>query len=179
MGALERLRRAYLSLLFCALAASSWAATFPHLELKLLNDTSLTLPDDAHGQATILVIGFSKQAGTNAKPWIDRVTQDFGTYPSCKKYVIAVLADVPLLFRSFALPGTRNGVPEDKRSSYLVTFSDEKLWEELVGFQNQDDPYIVGLDRDGSVITQTNGAFSEKHYQTIAYPIRRGLSQKE
>ena len=120
----------------------------------------------------ILVIGFTHRAKSDTRPWSQRLQQDFTPARGFAVYPVAVLAGVPLLFRSFARARSKTESLLTERSRFLVADHDERTWRRVAGYRLPDDPYIVVLDRSGSVLLREAGLFDEQSYEKIAARIR-------
>lgn len=158
--------------LILSLPAAAWADSIPAIAVDTLAGSAFVLPRDLAAATDILVIGFTQKAGSNTRPWSERLQQDFTPARGFAVYPVAVLAGVPLLFRSFALGSVKNGVALTERSRFLVADHDERTWRRVAGDRLPDDPYIVVLDRSGSVLLREAGLFDEQSYEKIAARIR-------
>jgi len=165
-----------LALMVC-LQAGAWSKLIPRATIQTLAGSSFVLPDDLEADTDILVVGFTQKAGSNTRPWTERFQQDFASAEGYSVYPVAVLAGVPALFRSFALSSIRAGVPQADRGHFLIVDQDEKLWRAQVGYRLPDDPYIIVLDRTGSVLARESGLFDEKSYQDAAALIRAAAAK--
>jgi len=159
-------------LLTAFLTPVAWAEPVPHLVLSSLKHQPFVLPDDVRGVVSVLFVGFSQKAGSNAKGWTDRVEKDFPSTPGLRSYTVAVLAGVPTLFRSMVVGFIENGTPANRRGTFLVTFSDETAWKTLAGFQAPDDPYVLVLGPDSAIALKVHGLFDESLYQMITERVR-------
>lgn len=160
-----------------SLQTAAWSEAFPRTTVHTLAGSSFALPDDLEAATDILVVGFTQKAGSNTRPWTERFQQDFASAEGYSVYPVAVLAGVPALFRSFALSSIRAGVPQADRGHFLIVDQDEKLWRAQVGYRLPDDPYIIVLDRTGSVLARESGLFDEKSYQDAAALIRAAAAK--
>lgn len=170
------LRRGFISSIVLLGASFGWTATIPHLDVKRMDGTGFALPGDLRAKVNVLVIGFTRKAGTSNKAWIDRFEQGFRDEPAVAVFGVAVLASVPPLFRRLALDGVKKSVPDTKRGDFLVTFSDEEKWKELVGYEPPDNPYILVLDGRGNELARYHGLFGETAYSKIEKEIVRALA---
>ena len=159
-----------------SLQTAVWSDAFPRITAHTLGGSIFALPDDLEAATDILVVGFTQKAGSNTRPWTERLQRDFTGREGYAVYPVAVLAGVPALFRSFVLRAIRNGVPPGERERFLIVDHDERTWRTLAGYRLPDDPYIVVLDRTGSVLARESGVFSEEGYQDAAARIRAAAS---
>jgi hypothetical protein len=70
----------------------------PKLRGQTLDGKSIVLPDFAHGEVMLLVLGASRKGGERTGPWKDHFIADFGTNPHATYYVAAMLQRVPRHF---------------------------------------------------------------------------------
>jgi hypothetical protein len=70
----------------------------PKLRGQTLDCKSIVLPDFAHGEVMLLVLGASRKGGERTGPWKDHFIADFGTNPHATYYVAAMLQRVPRHF---------------------------------------------------------------------------------
>ncbi len=153
----------------------AWPEPMPSLRVTSLDGQSLALPDPA-ADATVLVVGFSRKAGDEVKPWADRFERDFGARPRFACYSVVVLAGVPPLLRSLVLGFIKNGTDSKDRSRLFTTFQDEEAWKAVVGFGRPDEPYVVVVDREGRIGTSLRGAFDASLYEATANHVRALLA---
>jgi hypothetical protein len=162
-----------LGLVACLLfAQASLSEAVPRIGAQTLSGDSLSIPNDLRGRVNILIIGFTQRAGSNNVPWTDRFERDFAADTGCAVYQVAVLASVPALFRNLVINSIRKGVPIDRRARRLITFQDEKFWQNLVGYARPDDPYLLVLDGTGQIVGRTSGLFDEKAFEQLAIAVR-------
>lgn len=164
--------------LMLSLQAATWSDSFPRTTVQTLTGSAFVLPDDLEAAAGILVVGFTQKAGSNTRPWVDRFEGDFTAADGFAVYPVAVIAGVPPLFRSFALGSIRSGIAPEKRQRFLIVDRDESTWRSLAGYRLPDDPYIIVLDRTGSVLARESGLFDERSYQGAAARIRSAARGK-
>lgn len=160
------------------LQAGAWSKLIPRATIQTLAGSSFVLPDDLEADTDILVVGFTQKAGSNNKPWMDRLERDFTAAEGFAVYPVAVIAGVPPVFRSFALGSIRSGVAPQERARFLIADHDEGAWRSLVGYRLPDDPYIIVLDKTGTVLARANGLFDENTYRDAAAQIRSAAGGK-
>jgi hypothetical protein len=82
-------------------------SALPQIKGTSLEDREVTLPDAAAGKAALLIVTFSKAAGEHARAWNDRFVQDYPQDDKATSYSIAMLEDVPGLFRGMVRSGIK------------------------------------------------------------------------
>jgi hypothetical protein len=86
-------------------------SSLPQIKGTSLEDRQVTLPEAAAGKAAFLIITFSKAAGENGRVWNDRFLQDYPQDDKATSYSIAMLEDVPGLFRGMVRSGIKQAFP--------------------------------------------------------------------
>jgi hypothetical protein len=89
-----------------------------------------------------------------------------------------VLEDVPRLFRGMVISGIKKGVPENMWDRFVPILNGEADLKKAVDYRDQDDAYLVLLDRDSKVVRQAHGPLTDKAYALVETEIRSMLEQK-
>lgn len=145
----------------------------PSLQLMSLSGDPFSLPAAALGRVTVLVIGFSRAAGKESGPWVDRLNAEAGAEPGVAIRSVAVLAGVPALFQSMVRGIVERGTPRRQWPSFLVTFTDGAEWKRIVGFERPDDSYLIVIDARGEVVMRLHGAVSESGLDRVVREVAR------
>lgn len=153
--------------LFAWLLATAVAQQFPRLQDESLAGTQIVLPDAASGKLAVLIIGFTRNSAKPTSEWAKRTYQDFGKNPGVAIYQLAVLQDVPRLFRGMITSGIKKDLPENQRATFLAVVHQEEQLKKLVGYREQNDAYLVLLDRSGTVSYQTHAASLDPGYAAL------------
>lgn len=164
------------ALLLVLISQEARAGEVPDLELQHLDGRPFLLPADAIGSVTVLVIGFTRKAGTNSGPWAARLESQFGGNPSCAIHSVAILAGVPALFRGFAYAAVERSVSPSERPNFLLTYDNDAEWKRLVGFSEPNSPYVVVIDRHGNITLGLQGSMSDSRYSLVAAETSKLLS---
>ncbi len=160
--------------LLLPLQTAAWPASFPQTSLQTLSGTAFQIPGSLEGRVNILVLGFTRRAGSNTGPWLEALRRDFRSADGFVIYSVAVLAGVPAPFRPVALAITRAGIPAEQRDRFLIVQDDEQTWRSMADYRLPDDPYVIVLDKAGNILYRTGGLFEETAYQKTAEEIRGG-----
>jgi ATP10 protein len=142
-------------------------SALPQIKGTSLEDKEVTLPDAAAGKAALLIITFSKAAGEHARAWNDRFVQDYPQDDKATSYSIAMLEDVPGLFRGMVRGGIKRSIPAALRGRFITVVKDEAQWKQYVGMKDDKDPYLLLLDGSGRVSWKYQGRFDQKIYDTL------------
>ncbi len=166
--------------LLCAVLAASLATANtpalgsdpPKIHGETANGKSIELPEAAAGKITLLILGFSKQAGGQTAPWWENASQDFASDPRFTCYTIAVLEDVPALLRGMVKSGIRSGIPAPQRNHMIMTVSGEAAWKKFFAVSDRKVPYLVLLDAGGHVRWSGHGVFERRQYEVLKTAVK-------
>jgi hypothetical protein len=115
--------------------------------------------DVAQGRA-VVVVTFSKSASDEASVWTRKLRENqqklAGTI-----YQIAILEDVPALFRSFVISALRRAIPTDLHDNFWIATSSSKEWQERTGSKSMDEAHVFVLEGRSQITWRFHGAFSE------------------
>ena len=159
-----------IALLFVALGSAQTlqsGALLPQLQGTTLNDHEITLPDASSGKVTLLIITFSKAAGERAQEWNKRFFKDYPEDNQVTSYAVAMLEDVPSLFRGLARSGMKHGVPASVHSRFLIVTKNEATWKKYTGMLDDKDPYLLLLDKQAHLQWTHHGAFDQTIYDAL------------
>ena len=138
-----------------SIGVSLGADLFPATPAETLTGKKVDLPAIAKGRVAVLVIGFTHASQNQTKPWGQKIPREIETYP------VAVLEDVPKLFRGMASGGIKSSVAADARERFLLVYKGEKEMKQAVGFDQPDDAYVVLLDPQGAIRWRFHGAVTD------------------
>lgn len=174
--------------LVCALIFLAWSAApaaesplssgvpFPDLVGKSLAGADLTV-DMRDGVAKVIVMTFTRGAATPAQTWLDACQADeksqSGTEPSGAEnssaalpgrvacYDVRMVQGVPRLVRGFVEGRMKKGLGPEQLARTILVYKDKEAWRDrlLVMSHNEDQPFIVMVDRQGRVQSLLWGPF--------------------
>jgi predicted transcriptional regulator len=141
------------------LCSAAFAAdAFPRITGQTFGERAVVLPDAFKGKPTILVITFTRAAQEQARAWTDKLKQKSIGAPT---YQVLELEDVPRLVRGFVRGSIRRGIPKESQDSFVLLFEGEDALKKSVGFQAENDAYVLLLDANGNVVWREHGAVDE------------------
>ena len=155
------------AILFCALLGVASAQQFPRLQEENLARQQVVLPDAAGGKVAALVLGFSRTSQYSTGAWMKHLREDFGKKTGIVLYQLPVLEDAPRLIRGMITSGMKKGVPESERANFVPVMHGEADIKRLVTYKEEDDAYIVVLDRTGKVAYQAHGGTDVRGYAEL------------
>ena len=150
------LRRAALAVAMPSAAVACMAQAIPTTAGETLSGKPVVPAELMRGQTTILVAGFSHDAGMQSAAWRKAVHVD-SALKGLPVYELAMLEKAPAIIRGMIQSGMRKGVPAAEQDQIIVMTRDEKLWEKFFGVENDKDPYVVLLDARGNVLWHGHG----------------------
>jgi hypothetical protein len=137
---------------------------WPTTEADTLAGAKLRLPDAAKGKPALIVMTFSKDAGTVSKAWTTRFLKDF---PPSQLYQIAMLEKAPRFVRGIIRSGMRGDMAATLHSRMLLLYQGDAAWRSRLAITNVDLPYLAVLDAEGRVKWSHQGKFDENEYQKL------------
>ncbi len=140
------------------------AQDLPRIGGESLSGRHVILPDAVSGRVAVLVLGFTKASKTPTTAWGARIETDFASNPEFVLYQLPVLEDVPGIIRGMVISSIKKSVPEKQRDHFVPVLHGEGELRKLVSYKEQDDAYLIVLDRKGSIVYQMHGALSEPNY---------------
>src|SRR5436305_10697181 len=140
------------------LAAMASLATLK-LAVHTLNGDERAFPRDAAAPRAIFVVTLSKAASEQGSAWTRRLraTADL----AAPVFQVAVLEEVPRLFRSMVISALTNQVPPALRDHFWVAVSDGAQWQRVSASSSQEDAHVFVLDQRDQVVWRTQGAVTD------------------
>lgn len=165
-------------LALCVGLADAQGSRIPEMAGTTFSGTTVHLPEEFHGKAGVLVVGFSKSSGDMCKGWGQRLSASYHNSNEVVYYQIPVLESVPKLIRSMVVKSFKSGVPEAEQAHFLPVFSGEKEWQKIVRYANADDAYVLVVDGDGRVRWQTSGKVTDSGFAALQQQLEAAASQR-
>lgn len=134
----------------------------PLLESEALSGAVVTLPQDARGHGSVLVIGFSKAAAKITRAWTEGCRAGAGAgeaRPNVYCYDVRMLEEVPRAFRGMVERGMKKGLPAELWPRTLLVYAANDLWRERLGADDDETAYVIGCDGEGRVRRLATGQF--------------------
>lgn len=149
----------------------------PSIEATTLDGSKAALPKDGRGQPLLLVVGFTKAAAKDTRPWLESCRKAAEAVPSAPGvvcYDVRMLEDVPRMLRGMMEHGMKSGLPADLRKRTLLVYEHDAAWRERLGVTSDKTAYVVGCDAEGIVRALAKGPYAEpelkKLLEAIAAP---------
>src|SRR5258705_5967270 len=111
------------------------------LPVTTLNGEPRSFPRDAEQPRSVFVVSFSKNASAEASEWTRKLRENQGKL-SAAIYQVAILEDVPSLFRSFVVSSLRRQVPQHLHDHFWVALTATAAWQRCVDSQSSAEPHV-------------------------------------
>lgn len=145
-----------------------------NLPATTLSNKERSFPRDAGDPRSIFVVTFSKSATMQASEWTRRLLERQAKLVATI-YQVAVLEEVPQLFRSFVISALRHGVPQSMHDHFWVVTTDSQAWQRCVDSTSIEEPHVFVLDRHDRIVWRACGGISESklnELSALALPAR-------
>lgn len=117
-------------------------------------------PDDVAQRRAVIVVTFSKSASDEASEWTRKLRENQQKL-AASIYQVAILEDVPALFRSFVISALRRAIPKELHDNFWIATSSSKEWQERTGSGSLDEAHVFVLEGRSQITWRFHGAFSE------------------
>jgi len=134
---------------------------FPTLVGSSLSGKSIALPDTMSSRYTIVVFGFSRSAGDDARQWSERLASDSAVRARANVLVVAELGGAPRLFRGLISAGIRKGTAPNDRDGTMILDRDDALWKRRLAVTETSRSYAVVIAPNGRSRWKSDCAFDE------------------
>jgi hypothetical protein len=139
----------------------------PEVHATSFSNEAVNLPEGLKGKVGVLVLGFSRDSREADSAWGKRLAADYRESPTVAYYEMPVLAAVPRMIRGMIVKSMKSSVPASEQSRFVVIVENEAAWKTVTHFGRQDDPYVLVVDSQGSVVWQTQGAPTDAAYAEL------------
>jgi hypothetical protein len=157
-----------IAFLVAVLSLDGWS-----LPTENLNGEPRRFPADIVESRAVIVLTFSKAASDQATEWTQKLRATGGKL-SAGIYQIAVLEDVPALFRSFIISAMRRSIPRTLHDNFWIAIASSKEWQDRTGSTSLGEPQVFLLEDRTQIVWRFHGAFSESALEALV----AALSQK-
>jgi len=148
----------------CVAAALSMAGL--NLLTHNLKGESRLFPADIAQRRAVVVVTFSKSASDEASEWTRKLRENQQKL-TASIYQVAILEDVPSLFRSFVISALKRAIPGSLHDSFWIATSSAKEWQEHTRARSLGEAHVFLLEDRSQITWRFNGAFSERSLQTL------------
>jgi hypothetical protein len=137
-----------------------------NLSTQNLKGEPRVFPADVAQSRAVVVLTFSKSASDEASEWTRKLRENQQKL-AASIYQIAILEDVPTLFRSFVISALRRAIPRDLHDNFWIATSSSKEWQECTGFKSLGEAHVFVLEDRSQITWRFHGAFSEHMLRSL------------
>ena len=149
-----------------AFVAAALSIAGLNLSTQNLKGEPRVFPADVAQRRAVVVVTFSKSASDEASEWTRKLRENQQKL-AASIYQIAILEDVPALFRSFVISALRRAIPRDLHDNFWIATSSSKEWQERTGSRSLDEAHVFVLEGRSQITWRFHGAFSEPRLHSL------------
>jgi len=136
------------------------------LPVTTLDGKQRSFPQDATAARAVFVVTFTKAASEQATAWSRQLNGQKGRL-GAEVFQVAVLEDVPRMFRSMAVSGISRQIPEALRDRFWIATSGSKDGQQLTGEGPAKEAHVFVLDGRSRIVWRAHGVCSEASLREI------------
>jgi hypothetical protein len=149
-------------------AATEKLPRFPSVTGSNLNEKVFNLPADFEGERNIILVAYQQWHQTQVDTWMPLVKQLAEKDRSLRFYEIPALDAMPMPARKFIDNGMRSGIPDiNTRAVTITLYINKKNFRAWLGLPNEKQIYVLVVDKKGTVLWQSEGAFTEEKGKSL------------
>lgn len=148
---------------------------FPAVSGSNLQRKRWNLPEDLQGEWNLVLVAFQRWQQTQVDTWLPFARQVEETYPAVRYYELPTIQRLNALARTFINEGMAAGIPDPlARERTITLYVDKVAFREALDLPDEDDIYVLLLDRQGRVLWRAEGAFTSEKGESLAEALRGG-----
>jgi hypothetical protein len=137
----------------------------------------VTLPDDLQGELNILFMAFYQWHQALVDSWVPKARQLEQYHPGVRFYEIPVIRKMNFLSQTFINEGMRAGIPNHTtREKTITLYLDKKALRRALEIPNEETIRVLLLDREGNVLWQTEGAYSQEKGDALSKAVQEHVT---
>jgi hypothetical protein len=141
---------------------------FPTVSGSNLDRHRLTFPDDLAGELNVILIAFQQWQQAQVNTWLPLVRDIEARYRSVRHYELPTIERYPKLAQMFINEGMRAGIPDPLARERTVTlYLDKDGFRRALAMADEDDIYVLVVDRQGVVRWRSRGTLTEEKAQRL------------
>jgi hypothetical protein len=137
-----------------------------NLSTQNLKGEPRVFPGDVAQSRAVVVLTFSKAASDEASEWTRKLRENQQKL-AASIYQIAIIENVPALFRSFVISALRRAIPKELHDNFWIATSSSKEWQERTGSRSADEAHVFVLEGRNQITWRFHGAFSEHMLRSL------------
>lgn len=153
--------------------AVAHATPIPPLAARSLEGTPVALPAALPEGPVLLVVGFTRASRAQTEAWSRRLARADAVPTGVAVYQVAVIGDVPALFRGAVAKGIRQGVPTGLHARFLLVEEGIEDWKRLARVDAADAACLVLLDARRRVVWRHAGPVGDTAWAELTAALAR------
>jgi uncharacterized membrane protein YuzA (DUF378 family) len=149
----------------------------PTVSGRTLTGKEVTLPRDARGKFTFLLLAFSYEARFDVEDWEHAFRDRFGENPNVDFFLLPVISPAYRLFAPMIDAGMRRGTPSAMHDHVVTLYTSPRSVREAFGAARPSNVWVYLVDRDGKVLFQYGGPFDRQKFQELASTLEAALAR--
>ena len=142
---------------------------FPLVSGYNLNRKEIEFPSDFDADLNLLIVPFKQHQQLDVNTWIPFAQQTEAERSEFMYYELPTISAMPALSRTFINEGMRAGIPDPvARRRTITLYIDKEKFKSSLGIQDEDRIYLFLVDRQGEILWQTSGEFSEDKAHSLS-----------
>ena len=144
-----------------------------------LQRQKLSLPQDFQGERNLILIAFQQWQQAQVDTWIPFARQLEESHPGLCYYELPTIRQLNALSRTFINEGMRAGIPDPvSRERTITLYLDKLAFRQALQLPDEDDIYVLLLDRAGRVLWRAEGNFTPEKGNSLTAALR-GVQHSE
>jgi hypothetical protein len=163
-----------ISACFGALVFSGTAVgtVFPDIKGETLDNKTVSIPVDTKGKSTLVCMSYSADAEKDLRTWYEPTYDKFIAQTEMfsydiNLYFIPMFTGVNAVAAGPAKKQMQKDVQADLQPHVMFYSGEIQTYKEKLKMDDPKLPYIFVLDKDGKIIYETTGAYSEEKMDEI------------
>ena len=141
-----------------------------NLPVTTLDEKPRVFPRDVAAPRSVVIVTFTKTASTQGSQWSRRLDAMKGKVPA-EVFQVAVLEDVPRLFRSMAVSGIAKQIPARLRDHFWIATEAGRDWKSCTGNGPAAEAHVFVLDGRSHIVWRAHGECTDaKIAELLALP---------
>lgn len=136
-----------------------------------------TLPQDFEGERNLVLVAFQQWQQSQVDTWLPFARYLEQAFPGVRYYELPTIQRLNVVARTFINEGMRAGIPDPvARDRTITLYLDKEPFRQALQLPDEEDIYVLLLDRQGMVLWREEGAFSQEKAASLEEAIRGGPS---
>jgi hypothetical protein len=147
----------------------SAGSVLPPLAGEYLTGRKAQLPADAQGKVALLLFGFTYRSRFAVEKYAERFREAYSVREGITFFEIPMIGGMARLGKFFIDRGMRSGTPKPLHENVITVWGGVNPWKKRFGVTgaNEDEAFLVILDRSGRVAWSDHGPFSEQRFREL------------